>query len=130
MGGDDGDLFLSVKQLVQLLIALGDRVQETQSLGFSQDLQEFDGQWVEGTQVVKNLIQLNNFSSTNTSVLSEKMEGLTFIVNFLEVHDIFINIKESSLLRGRSEKYCSISTFNSVFLHWWLMIWGALYNID
>ena len=101
---DDGNLLLFVKLLVKLLVSVSDISDESQSLVFGQNFKELDSQWVEIANAAESLVELMDFFVSNTSVLSEKLEGLRVLIKTSNILHIFIDGVEGLLLGSTSEE--------------------------
>lgn len=71
---DDGNFLFLVQGFVKLDVSVGDSTDISKSLIFSQDLEELNSQWVERTNALERFVELSHLQTTNTSVLSERLE--------------------------------------------------------
>lgn len=130
LGRDDGDLLFFVEKLVELLVLQGDVVDLSKALVFGEHGHEVDSQIVERRGLKHNLVELLDFLSTNTGVLSEQTEVFRGIVKLSEVHHIFVDVVESFFLGGGAEKNASVATLDGVLDDGRLMAGGRLHNGD
>ena len=94
------------------------------------DLQEFDSQWMEGSNTLKSLIELSHFLGTDTSVLSEHTEGLAVRVKSTQVLHVFEHVVEMAILGCSGEKNASIAPLNCIFLARSFIVWSRLNLFD
>lgn len=130
LSGNDGDLLLSIQFLVQLLVPIGNTTNIGESLVLGQNLEEFHGKRLEISNRAQSLVEKSDFLSTDTSVLSELFESLRVLVQRLKVNNILINGEKGTFGGSRREEDGGISTLNSVFLGWWLIIRGGFDNLN
>ena len=79
---------------------------------------------------LKTGIELSYFSHTDTGVLSEKSETFGVSMKGIEISEVFIDSIHWFLFGCSNEKNGSISTLDSIFLGWWLVVWNRVSYFD
>ena len=123
---DDRNLFLTIQLLVELLVLVGNTIDEDKALVLSQDLEELVGRRVEISNRLESLIELSDFFRTHSSVLSKIAEGLRVLVKRLQVDNVLVYGVKSALGRSGGKKNGSVATLHRVLRGWRLVIRGTL----
>ena len=129
-GGNNGDLFFSVELGVELLVSLSDFLDVHQFFVFLEDFNESDCDWLDSSDLDESVSELPNLSRSNTSVLSEELEGFRVLVQKLDIFHVFVNFVKSFLSGGAAEKNTSISSLNCVLNRWGQVIWSGVNHLD
>ena len=80
--------------------------------------------------LLETLIELSYFAHTDTWVLCEQSETFGVGIKITDILEVFIDCIHRFLFGSSNEKDCCISTFNSVFLSWWLVVWNRVSHFD
>ena len=121
---DDRDLFLLVFGLVQLDVLVSNLADEVQALVVGKNGQEVERGVAEGGSLLEGHVQLSNFFAANATVLGEEAEGLTVLVDFLQVAHIFVHGVKGILLGSGREKNAGVATLDGVLLLRGLVVSG------
>ena len=127
---DDGDLLFLVELLVELRVLLSDLRNEVETLVLSKNRHELEGSVAEGSRLAESLVQLGDFSTTDSTVLGEETELLTVPVQLADVLEILVHAKEVTILRGSGEEDAGVTSLDSVLLRGWLVVGGRVNLAD
>jgi len=116
--------------LVKLAVSIGNLTNVDESLVLGQHLEELEGDIAEWSGGLESLVKLLDLLGSDSLVLSEESEGLAVGEELLKIFDILENVVELALSGGVSEKNTGVSAFDSIFLAWWLVVWGRLDLLD
>jgi len=80
--------------------------------------------------LLKTLIELSYFAHTDTGVHCEQSETFGAGIKIRDILEVFIDCIHRFLFRSGNKKDCCVSTFDSVFLGWWLVVWNRVSDFD
>ena len=115
-GRDDRDFLFFVELLVKLSVLGANLLKINETLVLCKNSQEVDCGFAERSSLSEGLVEQSDFFGTDTAILSEETERLTMTVEFLQVHHVFVYIKERVFLRSSGEEDACVATFDRIFL--------------
>jgi hypothetical protein len=124
LSGYNSDFLFFIELLIKFHISIGDVIDVNKSFVLGQNLKELNSNWMECAYFLKSCVEQSDFFGANTTILGEHSECLGVIVQSFQVCNIFINCKQGTFLGCGCEKYCGISSFNSILGGWWLVVWN------
>ena len=115
LSGNDSDLLLTVKLLVQLLVLVSDGADVRETLVLGEDLNESESGGVEVTDRLESLVELGDLLEANTGVHGEVLESIGVLVKALQVSDILKNGIKGAISGSSGEKDGGVAALDGVF---------------